>query len=271
MCRRNKITISLVFLIFLLFGGCGASTVDDDPYIIRTARFHPKFGEKGSGLSKRIKTIAVMPPLFYIREEGKGGKVLDIDEKTKDEFTADLMQILTDKGYVIAEFKQIYLSKLRQNLVEVEPEDIEEVMKAFRATCYTIVANEYDEYDEYESVVSTARGFSYPLGAYSLGSYIEKVGGLTNVDALLFVGVFGYVEKKKKSIIKTIINTIPAIVPVPIFIPYTTKIDFDVALVDPKTGEILWFNHGYNTGIELLIIEIPKKPEPEEEDEDTDK
>ena len=55
--------------------------------------------------------------------------------------------------------------------------------------------------------------------------------------------------------------------PVPIFIPYTTKIDFDVALVDPKTGEVLWFNHGYNTGIEPLIIEILKKPEPKKEEE----
>ncbi len=237
--KRNKVKVSLVFifLILLLFGGCGASTVNDDPYIIRTARFHPKFGEKGSELSERIRTIAVMPPLFYIREEGKGGKVLDIDEKTKEEFIADLMPILSDKGYVIAECKEIYLSKLRQNLVEVDPEDIEKIMKAFRATCYAIVANEYDEYDQYESVLSTAGSFSYPLGTYSLGSYIEEVGGLTNVDALLFVGVFGYVEKKKKSIIKTIINTIPAIVPVPIFIPYTTKIDFDVALVDPKTEE----------------------------------
>ncbi|HEX3036070.1 MAG TPA: hypothetical protein VHT73_13265 [Thermodesulfobacteriota bacterium] len=211
--------------------------------------------EKEVKLRGKIKTIALMPTYIEIREKGKDGKLLEIKDKQKEELVLEMRQILSSKGYVTAEFKHKYLTTIRQsNLVQAPANEISEIMDDFKAICYVIIANEYEGDDENYRRVQTLSIF--PEGNYALSPEMHEAAKLTGADAVLFAGAWGYIEPKKATVVKTLINTVTLFFGIPFILLHSNLVQFDVAVIDAENGDVLWFNHGYN-GFGQLLSEMP--------------
>jgi hypothetical protein len=214
-----------------------------------------------------------MPTYIEIREKGKGGKLLEIDEQEKEELVQEMRQILSAKGYVTADFKHKYLTTIRQSKGFGKPnsgspylpaEKIGEIMDDFKAISYVIMANEYDEDNGNYLYVQS---FSiFPEGNYALSPGMQEAAKLTGADAVLFSGAWGYIEPKKATVIKTLINTVNLFFGIPFILPNSNMIQFDVAVIDADSGDVLWFNYGYN-GFGQLLAEIPGKSQGGRENE----
>jgi hypothetical protein len=244
----------ILVLVLLIVGVQGCAEKNTNPEINHISV------EKEIKLRGKIKAIALMPTYFEIREKGKDGKLIEVGDKEKERLNLTIRQVLSSKGYVTAEFERIYLTTIRQSkLVDASAGEIKKVMEDFKAICYAIIANEYDEADieDYPRVRPLSL---FPKGNYSLSPRIQKLAKLTGADAVIFTGVWGYIEPKKATVTKTIVNTITAFFGIPFFLPYSNLIQFDVAIIDTESGDVLWFNHGYS-GFEPLLEEIPGRPE----------
>ncbi|HEX3033763.1 MAG TPA: hypothetical protein VHT73_01350 [Thermodesulfobacteriota bacterium] len=218
--------------------------------------------EKEVKLRGKIKTIALMPTYIEIREKGKDGKLLEIKDKQKEELVLEMRQILSGKGYVTAEFKHKYLTTIRQSkgfgklapgLTNLPVEKVGEVMDDFKAICYVIMANEYEGDENYRRVQTLS---IFPEGNYALSPEMHKAAKLTGADAVLFAGAWGYIEPKKATVVKTLINTVTLFFGIPFVLLHSNLVQFDVAVIDAENGDVLWFNHGYN-GFGQLLSEMP--------------
>lgn len=218
--------------------------------------------EKEVKLRGKIKTIALMPTYIEIREKGKDGKLLEIKDKQKEELVLEMRQILSGKGYVTAEFKHKYLTTIRQGkgfgklapgLTNLPVEKVGEVMDDFKAICYVIMANEYEGDENYRRVQTLS---IFPEGNYALSPEMHKAAKLTGADAVLFAGAWGYIEPKKATVVKTLINTVTLFFGIPFVLLHSNLVQFDVAVIDAENGDVLWFNHGYN-GFGQLLSEMP--------------
>ena len=251
--KSTQLTVILSLLVLATLGCAKKNEPEISPVSV----------EKEVKLRGNIKTIALMPAYIEVREKGKGGKLLEIDDQEKGDLVLEMRQILSAKGYTTAEFKHKYLTTIRQGkgfgkpnsgLRYLPTEEIPEIMDDFKAISYVLMANEYDEDDGSYSHVQSLSIF--PKGNYALSPGIHRAAKLTGADAVLFAGAWGYIEPRKATIVKTLINTVTLFFGIPFILLHSNLVQFDVAVIDADNGDVLWFNHGYN-GFGQLLSEMP--------------
>jgi hypothetical protein len=215
--------------------------------------------EKEITLRGKIKTIAVMPTFFDIREAGKSRRFVEVEPWQRKKLTLEIRQILSSKGYVTPEFSQsVALEEGKVGFTgELVHLDIDELMEDFKAICYVILANEYKK--ALEEGLRLDSFSVFPKRRYTLSPSILGVVRLSGADAVLFTGVWGYVEHRGAMVLKTLINSLSVFLGIPLILPYSSLLQFAVAVFDSKNGDVLWFNYGYS-GFEALLYEMPKKP-----------
>ncbi|GIW46816.1 MAG: hypothetical protein KatS3mg078_0693 [Deltaproteobacteria bacterium] len=246
----------LLFSLWLALGSFGCTKKETKEVESRYLSL-----EKEITLRGKIKTIAVMPTFFDIREAGKSRRFVEVEPWQRKKLTLEIREILSSKGYITPEFSQSIALDLEESKKVFTGElvhlDLDELMEDFKAICYVILANEYKK--ALEEGLRLDSFSVFPKRRYTLSPTVLRVVGLSRADAVLFTGVWGYVEQKGTMVLKTLVNSLSVFLGIPIILPYSSLLQFAVAVFDSKNGDVLWFNYGHS-GFEVLLHEIPKRP-----------
>ena len=209
----------LLFALGLL-AGCATA-----PY-----RAHPQFDER----ARSIKTVAMTPPDVKVYELSAGGVPELIDEwseQGKTSAATAVKSLLAEKGaFTFKDFSPGDDPKLN--------ETYDEVRALFEAVATSVILHTYHPA---LTIPERKDNFSYSLGP------IQDLASAIDADALLFVYGQDHISTGGRK----------ALMAVGLIVGLATRVYVGpgagvsrliVALVDPRTGDILWFNMGQAGG-----------------------
>lgn len=211
--KQRAVPLTLVLALGLL-AGCAIA-----PY-----RAHPQFEER----SRTIKTVALLPPDVKVYRLTAGG-VRELMDEWSEEGRQNLVQAIAkrvgdDGRFVLKEFDPSQSPAVKQEFDEVRP--------LFEAVARSVLTHTYGP----ETTFQTKKErFDYTLGP------LETLAGAADADALLFVHAFDHISTGGRVALNVFLVLLGAAGGV-IIIPAGGQTAIITALVDPKTGDVLWFN-----------------------------
>ena len=243
--RDNQLPrIVLYMLILAILAGCA-------PAHFRT---HPQLQEKVQG----IKTVAIMPPGIKVYRLDVGGGTEFMDERTETAkqtvATAIEKELGRHAGVVVKTFPSPpaildTTSNLKAAELKAELEDtqalFEAVSSSVRLHAYTPASGNADQ-----RFPEKLKNFDY-----SLGPEVERLAKLANADALLFISGVGHVPTGGRATLMVLMGILgflggPGVPPGALTFEagqWGAPHGFSVALVDGKTGALLWYNVDFLT------------------------
>ena len=216
--RLNKKVLASMGLIGLLFCvGCAT-----------TIKYHPAYLEK----KETIKKIAIMPPeaTVYLITATEGNKVLhDVSLKVEEALLSEIENLVKVKKVV---YQNVRLTK---EDLEKEPDLKFELTK---------VQEKFTQINQ--EILNKARKKEIN---YSIGSDINQFADRADADVLIFIRGTGFKKSAgqvTKDIFKAIAITVATAGVVQPSGHYTYYAqDLQIAVVDGDTGDILWYNKGF--------------------------
>lgn len=205
----------MAFLLLVgLLAGCAIA-----PY-----RAHPQFEER----SRSIKTVALLPPNVKVYRLTAGG-VRELMDEWSEEGRQNLVKAIAkhvgnEGRFILKEFDPSQAPAAKQEFEEARP--------LFEAVASSVVAHTYRP----ETTFQTKKDrFDYTLGP------LEALAGAAEADALLFVYAFDHISTGGRVALNVFLVLLGAAGGV-VIIPAGGSTGIMTALVDPKTGDVLWFN-----------------------------
>jgi hypothetical protein len=225
-------------LIALLCVGC-ITTYREVP------QFNERFGE--------IRTVTLVPPKVAVYTITAGGVIEEVSEWTQSAhqlLTAELEREIQERGNL--EFVPYYEQVADEESVaddansgEVEGwTPLEENWALFEAAAMAIYQHTYDPNQTFKQ---RKENFDYTLGSES-SALVEGLG----VDAFLIVVATDYVETAGRQALK-IFGALVSGVTGAYVGPKASPTHVVLALVEARTGDILWFNVVDSPGADLRV------------------
>jgi len=212
------------FVTILVMAGCAP-----------TFRAHPQFQER----VKLLKTVAVMPPSIKVYRLTAGGV-----KELMDEWTATAHQNVTraieaelggQSGFAFKPFPttSAVLEVDKDLTAESVEAELEETKALYRAVSASIMLHTYVDKHKFDEKLTNFD--------YSLGPEVEKLAKLANADALLFISGLDHISTGGRQALMFLGILLAGATGVYAG-PAGGATSLSVALVDPATGAILWYN-----------------------------
>lgn len=211
--RQRGFSLTLLLALGVL-AGCAIA-----PY-----RAHPQFEER----SRTITTVALLPPDVKVYRLTAGG-VRELMDEWSEEGRQNLVKAIAkrvgDEGpFVLKEFDPSQSPAIKQEFDEVRP--------LFEAVASSVLTHTYRP----ETTFQTKKErFEYSLGP------LESLAGSAEADALLLVYAFDHISTGGRVALNVFMMLLGAAGGV-VIIPAGGQTAIITALVDPRTGDVLWFN-----------------------------
>lgn len=211
---KHRAVPLLLLLALGLLAGCAIA-----PY-----RAHPQFEER----SRTIKTVALLPPDVKVYRLTAGG-VRELMDEWSEEGRQNLVKAIAKRvgdegGFVLKEFDPGRSPAVKQEFDEVRP--------LFEAVTSSVWQHTYRP----ETIFQTKmERFDYALGP------LDALAGAAEADALLFVYAWDHISTGGRVALNVFMMLLGAAAGV-VIIPAGGHTGIVTALVDPKTGDVLWFN-----------------------------
>ena len=211
--RQRALAVILLLGLGLL-AGCAIA-----PY-----RAHPQFEER----SRSIKTVALLPPNVKVYRLTAGG-VRELMDEWSEEGRQNVVKAIAksvgaEGGLILKEFDPGQSPAAKQEFDEARP--------LFEAVASSVLMHTYRP----ETTFQTKKErFDYTLGP------LEGLAGAAEADALLFLYAFDHISTGGRVALNVFMVLLGAAAGV-IIIPAGGQTGIMTALVDPKTGDVLWFN-----------------------------
>ena len=235
----------LCMLILAIATGCGPSMRQIVRAMQPTVRANPQFQQKLAS----IKTVAIMPPGATVYQIQVGGPIQVMDEETAairaTLATAIVQELGRDAGVIFTPFSapSVGLDAGRDPAAARLATELEDTTALFEAVSASIVAHTFKHGEGAASdwrFVEKLTNFDY-----SLGPDVQQFSKLANADALLFTAGADFVSSGGRKAIMVLVPLITGVLGGgygnPVFLPSGPTL-FSVALVDARTGELLWYN-----------------------------
>ncbi len=211
---RSRVLVILPALALGLLAGCVAA-----PY-----RADPQFPVR----SRAIKTVAMVPPDVKVYSLGAGGtrELMDDWSATarKNMIASIAKHSATAAGFELKEFDPAGFPQAKAELEDVRP--------LFEAVTLSAVAHTYGQANQFQ----TKRGrFEYSLGP------LPALGEASQADALLFVYAMDHISTGGRVALSVLTVLLGAAARVAIVPAGGATLVF-TALVDQKSGDLLWFD-----------------------------
>jgi hypothetical protein len=205
-----------VVLLLALGAVAGCATA---PY-----RAHPEFEAR----ARLIKTVALMPPDVKVYRLTAGG-VRELMDEWSDKARANLIRSVA--GRVGAEARFVLKEFGTDRSPAAEPE-LQDVRALFEAVVSSVFSHTYRPETTFET---KAKRFDYSLGP------LPTLAEASGADALLFVYAVDHISTGGRVALNVMTVLLGAAAGV-VIIPAGGQTTMVTALVDARTGDLLWFN-----------------------------
>ncbi len=211
---RRRVLVLLSVLCLGLLAGCATA-----PY-----RADPQFPVR----SRAIKTVAMVPPDVKVYSLSAGGtrELMDDWSETgrKNMVASIARQSSTGAGFALKEFDPAGFPQAKAELEDVRP--------LFEAVTLSAVAHTYGQTSQFET---KKERFEYSLGA------LPALGEASQTDALLFVYAVDHISTGGRVALNVLTVLLGAAARTAIVPAGGATLVF-TALVDQKSGDLLWFD-----------------------------
>ena len=211
---RSRVLVLLSVLCLGLLAGCVAA-----PY-----RADPQFPVR----SRAIRTVAMVPPDVKVYSLGAGGTRELMDEWSetarKNMIAAIARQSVAGVGFALKEFDPAGSPQAKAELEDVRP--------LFEAVTLSAVAHTYGQTNQFET---KKERFEYSLGP------LPALAEASQADALLFVYAMDHISTGGRVALNVLMVILGAAARTAIVPAGGATIVF-TALVDQKSGDLLWFD-----------------------------
>ncbi|HLC02725.1 MAG TPA: hypothetical protein VJK02_06790 [Anaerolineales bacterium] len=250
--KANNLPMVLLYMLILaIVAGCA-------PAFFRT---NPQLQEKVPS----IKTVAIMPPGVKVYQLTVGGGTQLMDEETvavTQMVAAAIEKELGRHAGVVFKPFPSPSAILDTNSDPAQGEiraELEDTQALFEAVSASVLLHTYSrstwirKYDSDQTFPEKLKNFDY-----SLGPEVQRLAKLANADALLFTSGVDHIStggRKALMTVTTVISTAAFLFGgsqfggSPFVWPEPGKTVLSVALVDPMTGALLWYNVGLGASL----------------------
>lgn len=216
---------------------------------------------------KTIKEIAVMPMDVEVYKVTAGGVKELVDEYTL-EAKNNIRAALDDELSVANKYKLVYLPDIKE-ITDVQKKMLlKDTLALYEALDTSIVAHTYPPNTEYFIPLRGIFKDKRDNFDYTFGMNVSKTDAYINSDALIFIRGGDYLSSGGR-VALMVWAAVMGFTPMRAGPPHLS-----LALVDPKTGDILWYNFlcpqkGYNfrnsesvrNFLKILLNRFPKNSE----------
>ncbi len=216
-----------IFILIIFLSGCATASY-------RVAPVFEKYFDTP-------KTITMVPPDIKIHRLTAGG-IPELVDEWSDDAKKKIVRLLKDELDI---FRSVKVSLTDEgNLGEKDRDFLKEEKGLFYAVAYSIIMHTY----------SPENTFKHKLAHfdYTMGSEISALSDITGGDVLLFCSGTNYIWTAGR----VALSVFAAVVSGSMLMPGPEW--FIAALVDAKTGNIIWFNYISMPG-DLRNEEVDKK------------
>lgn len=217
-----KLQHLFIILVVLVVSGCATNT---------SIRQHPEF----ANAKKSIVKIGLIKPEVVFTEIAADG-----DNKRLEEKELSLIDIVTDKASQELKNKGYQVEVVELDALEAEYPDVRQDLQTIKDALENAKKNLYEKPATIEESVKFEE---------NLGAEINVFAQLLNLDALLITSYDGW-EKTGGSVAVDVAKTVVLAALGVGVVPQFEGESASVALVEAKTGDLLWTNGGYDTSIE---------------------
>lgn len=238
------------FILCIFVSGCATATF----------RANPQLGQR----IKTVKEIAVMPMDVEVYKVTAGGVKELVDEYTL-EAKNNIKAVIDDELTISNNYKLVYLSDIKE-ITDIKQKLLfKDALALYSALDTSIIAHTYPPNMEY--IIPLSGIFKDKLNNfdYTFGLNLSEISSYVSSDALLFTRGGDYLSSGGR-VALMVWAAVMGFTPTRAGPPHLS-----LALVDPKTGDILWYNFlcpqkGYNfrnsesvrNFIKILLNGFPK-------------
>lgn len=241
------------FILCIFVSGCATTTFRADPQL----------GER----IKTVKEIAVMPMDIEVYKVTAGGVKELVDEYIL-EAKNNIKAAIDDELSITNNYRLVYLSDIKE-ITDIKQKLLfKDALALYSALDTSIIAHTYPPNMEY--IISLSGIFKDKLNNfdYTFGSNLREISSYVSSDALLFIRGGDYLSSGGR-VALMVWAAVMGFTPMRAGPPHLS-----LALVDPKTGDMLWYNFlcpqtGYNfrnsesvrNFVKILLNGFPKNYE----------